>query len=270
LSPEPGAIAELHFGHSPLIISLPHVGTALPPDIAAQMTAVAATVIDTDWHVHRLYEFARQSGASWLQARISRYAIDLNRPTDDHSLYPGQTTSALCPTATFAGEPLYHGAAPSAEEIGRRRDRYWLPYHTMLRELIAATRTRFGYALLLDAHSIRSELPRLFDGHLPDINVGTNDGKSCNTDMSARLMGVLNRQTRFSYVLNGRFKGGHITRTYGDPTTSVHAVQIELAQSAYMDESTSDYDADRAQPLQRLLQQIVNVLREFVPAGIAS
>jgi N-formylglutamate deformylase len=263
LSPDSPAIAELLLGRVPLIISLPHVGTTLPQDIAEQMSPVATTLVDTDWHVEQLYDFARQAGASWLQARISRYAIDVNRPPDDHSLYPGQTSSSLCPISTFAGEPLYCGSTPAPQEIDRRRDRYWVPYHAMLRELIEVTRERFGYALLLDAHSIRSELPRLFAGHLPDINVGTNDGRSCASALSSRLTAMLNEQDRFSHVLNGRFKGGYITRTYGSPAGHVHAVQIELAQCAYMNESGTEYDPQIAQPLKSLLRLLVSELLKF-------
>jgi N-formylglutamate deformylase len=267
LSPESAAIAELNLGRVPLIVSLPHVGTVLPPDVVGQMTPLAGTLVDTDWHVDQLYDFAKQSGTSWLQARISRYAIDVNRPPDDRSLYPGQTSSNLCPTSTFAGEPLYSGVELTEAEIERRRARYWVPYHAMLRELIEATRARFGYALLLDAHSIRSELPRLFTGRLPDINVGTNDGKSCAPALSERLMNVLRGQDQFTHVLNGRFKGGYITRTYGIPGGNVHAIQIELAQRAYMNESGSDYDPWTAQPLKSLLRQLVAELLRFDPAN---
>ena len=262
---ESTAIAQLHLGNHPLIVSLPHVGTMLPQDIASQMTPAAAKLVDTDWHVERLYEFARAAGASWLQARISRYAIDVNRPPDDRSLYPGQTTSALCPTLSFAGEPLYAQAGPSVEEIANRRERYWIPYHAMLRELIESTRARHGYALLLDAHSIRSELPRFFDGRLPDVNVGTHDGRSCEPALSDRLMSVLGEQDRFSHVLNGRFKGGYITRTYGNPRAHVHAVQLELAQAAYMNESGVEYDPWLAQPLQALLRLLVTEMQRFKP-----
>jgi N-formylglutamate deformylase len=263
LSPE--TVAELYLGRVPLILSFPHVGTILPNDIARQMTALAAKIPDTDWHVHHLYDFARHAGVSWLQARISRYAIDVNRPPDDHSLYPGQTTSELCPTLSFAGAALYNGSPPSAEDIAKRRERYWVPYHAMLRELIEATRAKFGFAVLLDAHSIRSELPRLFSGRLPDINIGTNDGKSCAVDLSSRLQAAISRQTKFSQVLNGRFKGGYITRTYGNPSANVHALQIELAQAAYMKESKTDYFPALALPLQLVLQTIVTELLAYDP-----
>jgi N-formylglutamate deformylase len=270
LSPDAPTIADLSLGRIPLIVSLPHVGTQLPADIAGTMTAIAAELVDTDWHVDQLYDFAKQSGASWLQARISRYAIDVNRPPDNQSLYPGQTTSELCPTATFAGQALYAGSSPTEDEIGRRRERYWKPYHAMLRELIDVTRARFGYAVLLDAHSIRSELPRLFAGRLPDINVGTHDGKSCAAALSEQVMTDLRAQNRFTHVLNGRFKGGYITRMYGNPAEHVHAMQIELAQCAYMQESGSDYDPSMARPLKSLLQVVVAGLIQFNPAKESS
>ncbi len=256
---------ELQRGELPLIVSLPHVGTQLPADIAAQLNAAGRRLIDTDWHVDRLYAFAREAGASWVQARYSRYVIDLNRAPDDQSLYPGQATTPLCPSTSFAGEPLYSGAGPSAQEIRRRRQRYWLPYHAALKDLIADARVRFGYALLLDAHSIRSEIPRLFAGRLPDVNVGTHGGRSCAPVLAARVLGVLERQSRFSHVLNGRFQGGYITRASGDPAANVHAIQIELAQAAYMDEDGAGYDPQRALPLQSLVRQLVAAIRGVEP-----
>lgn len=259
-------VAERHDGSSPLIISLPHVGLALPSDIATELTPLARQLLDTDWHVERLYEFARAAGASWLQARFSRYVIDLNRPPDNQSLYPGQVTSQLCPTQSFSGENLYLVAEPTATEIERRRQHYWQPYHTALGELIDATRAKFGYAVLLDAHSIHSVVPRLFDGRLPDINIGTHDARACAPALVAGVTSVLERQRRFTHVLNGRFKGGYITRHYGTPTSGVHAIQIELAQAAYMDESRDNYDAQRAEPLQSLLREVVGALLSFNPS----
>jgi N-formylglutamate deformylase len=266
LGPEaasPGFVRQV--GTTALIVSMPHVGTDLPQDIASQLTPAGLAVPDTDWHVERLFAFARAVGASWLQARYSRYVIDLNRPPDDQSLYPGQTTTPLCPAESFAGERLYHGATPSAGEIARRRSLYWLPYHAALRELIDTTHDRFGHAVLLEGHSIRSELPRLFSGRLPDVNVGTNDGRSCAVSLSARVVAVLAQQRRFLHVVNGRFKGGYITRAYGDPHAGTHALQLEIAQSAYMDETGSSYDADRARPLESVLRQIVSAMLEFDP-----
>ena len=261
-------VGERYLGASPLIISLPHVGTELPADIERQLTPLALKLVDTDWYVDQLYGFARAAGVSWLRARYSRYLIDLNRPPDDHALYPGQRTSKLCPTLTFSGEALYRGPEPSADEIERRRKHYWEPYHAALRELIETTRARFGFAVLLDAHSIRGELPLLFPGRLPDVNVGTNDGRSCAPALTAAVLAVLEQQRRFTHVLNGRFKGGHITRGFGDPAAGVHAMQLELAQSAYMDEVTpGDFEQSRAGPLQSLLQPIVTAMSAFRPTA---
>ncbi len=259
------ALFERVAGESALIISLPHVGTEFPPDVEARLTPRARGAEDTDWHVDLLYGFAQETGASWLRPRLSRYVVDLNRPPDDAALYPGQASTGLCPALAFDGTPLYTHAAPDAAETARRRDLYWAPYHAAIAELVAASRRKHGFAVLLDAHSIRSHVPRLFEGQLPDVNVGTNDGRSCAAELTAGVMAVLEAQSRFSHVLNGRFKGGHITRFYGQPAEGVHALQIELAQRAYMDESTHAFEARRAAPLQAVLAGIVRALREFRP-----
>ena len=253
-------------GDSPLVISLPHGGTQLPVDIARQMTPAALAVADTDWHVGPLYAFARPLGASWLEARLSRYVVDLNRPPDDGALYPGQVSTGLCPSHTFAGEPLYAGPVPEAAEIAARRERYWAPYHAALGELVAQAQARHGHAILFDAHSINSSVPRLFTGRLPDLNVGSYDGQSCDTSLATTVMQVLGAQQRFSQVLNGRFKGGYITRAYGQPQRGVHAIQLEIARSAYMDESGTDWDPARAAPLQSLLRALLDALLAWRPA----
>ena len=252
-------------GTTPLVISLPHVGTDLPPEVAAQMTPRGRQVGDTDWHVDRLYGFARAAGAAWLQPRLSRYAIDLNRPPGDEALYPGQASTGLCPALAFDGAPLYLAQPPDAAEIARRRERYWAPYHAALAGLLAESRARHGFAVLLDAHSIRSQVPRLFEGKLPDINLGTNDGRSCSPLLAKELVQCLSAQSRFSHVLNGRFKGGYITRCYGQPDHGVHALQIELAQLAYMDELGPLYEESRAAALIALLHEVVALLRDFKP-----
>jgi N-formylglutamate deformylase len=256
-----------HAGSAPLVISLPHSGTQLPDELRTRLTPAALRLEDTDWHVERLYDFAREAGAAWLEARNSRYLIDLNRPPDDTALYPGQLSTGLCPVASFAGEPLYADAPPNPAEVAARRERYWEPYHRALQELLDAARTRHGFAVLLDAHSIRSEVPRLFAGRLPDVNLGTADGRACDRRLSTALVARLGAQGTFSHVLDGRFKGGHITRAYGRPELGVHAVQIELAQAAYMDEQTMRYDGARAAPLGALLRSLVAELLAFRPAS---
>jgi N-formylglutamate deformylase len=249
-------------GTSPLVISVPHGGTALPPELAPQLTPLALGVPDTDWHVGKLYGFAPSLGAAMIVATQSRYLIDLNRPPDDAALYSAAPRTGLCPALSFAGEPLYLDNRPEvpAAEVALRRAQYWDPYHAELRALLDATRATHGYALLLDAHSIRSVVPRLFEGRLPDINVGTNDGRSCSPQLTEALRPRLETTQRWSHVFNGRFKGGHITRHYGQPAHGVHALQIELAQCSYMDEAGTTYDAARTAPLQELLQVLLETL----------
>lgn len=249
----------------PLVVSLPHVGTGLAPEVAEQLLPLAANVEDTDWHVERLYEFARIDGAGWVQACLSRYVIDLNRPPDDASLYPGQTTSALCPRETFAGTALYWGEGPDSAEVARRRARYWEPYHVELQRIIADARKRFGWVVLLDAHSIASEVPRLFDGLLPDINVGTYGGRSCARQLQEMLLSTLQQQNRFTHVTNGRFQGGYITRRYGAPDSGIHAVQLELGQRAYLGPTAAIWDPGRANDLIDLLRALVADMVAFRP-----
>ncbi|HEX2789017.1 MAG TPA: N-formylglutamate deformylase [Steroidobacteraceae bacterium] len=262
------ATFQLRPGRAPLIVSMPHVGTRVPEEIEHGFTPVARALADTDWYVDRLYDFVPELGASVIAARYSRYVIDLNRPPNDAALYPGMTSTGLCPTHSFAGEPLYGSGVDllPAGEIDFRRQRYWQPYHDALAGVIADTRRRLGFALLLDAHSIRSRVPRLYTGRLPDINIGTADGGSCHPDLMLPLLEILAAQSQFSYVVNGRFKGGHITRHYGSPADGVHALQIELAQVCYMDEDRVSYDEARAAPLRELLQRLLAALSQFAPA----
>jgi N-formylglutamate deformylase len=256
-------------GRTPLIVSMPHVGMRVPEQIEREFTPVARALTDTDWHVDRLYDFALELGASVIAARYSRYVIDLNRPSDDASLYPGQTQTGLCPTHSFGGEPLYGSGVDAlpGREIELRRQRYWQPYHQALTDMIADTRGRLGVAVLLDAHSIRSYVPRLFTGRLPDINIGTDNGRSCGPELIVPLLEILGAQSQFTYVVNGRFTGGHITRHYGSPAEGVHALQIELAQACYMDEDHAVYDERRAAPLRELLQRLVAAMLQFSPAA---
>lgn len=244
---------------------MPHVGTELPEALLPRLSDAGRAVVDTDWYVDRLWSFARERGAGWLRARYSRYVIDLNRPPDDHSLYPGQTTTPLCPSETFAGQPVYVEAGPDAAEVAQRRETYWQPYHSKLQSLIHQRIRQHGFAVLLDAHSILSHVPRLFPGQLPDINVGTYGGRSMNLLLQARVAELLDSQRRFTHVLNGRFQGGYITRAYGQPAQGVHAIQFEISQCAYMDEETGVCSADSMAPLQALLMQIPDILTSAAP-----
>lgn len=245
-------------GKLPLLISIPHLGTYIPPYLRPQMTEASSGMDDTDWHLDHLYDTVIAMGASVISANVSRYVIDLNRPPDGASLYPGQTTTGLCPLETFQGEALYRdGMQPDAAEIARRLDTYWQPYHAALRAEIDSLRRHHGYVLLWDAHSINGTLPRLFDGALPDLNFGTADGRSCSPAVT-EVLGGLAAMSPYSWVTNGRFKGGYITRHYGDPANHVHAVQLEMSQRVYMDERAPyGYRTDLAARVKPLLQALV-------------
>lgn len=248
---------EFQSGQLPLMISIPHAGTRLTPAVEKGLTDEARPLQDTDWHIPRLYDFARAMGASILVGNYSRLVIDLNRPADDKPLYTTATTG-LFPDVLFDGRPSFlPDAAPSDEERAGYLQNIWQPYHQQLQNELARLKAQHGYALLFDAHSIASVIPRLFDGKLPDLNLGTNGGESCPASLSDRLVTCCQQQQQFSHVLNGRFKGGYITRAYGQPQENQHAVQLELAQVNYMSEQTFEFDAARAAPLQRLLQQMI-------------
>lgn len=253
-------IFSLHRGTAPLLVSLPHDGSMIPPELAARMREDARRAPDTDWHVARLYGFARELGASVLVPRHSRYVVDLNRPPDDTSLYPGQNTTGLCPAVQFSGDPVYCGnEAPGTAEIAERVERYWRPYHQALAAELARIRAEHGRAVLWEAHSIRGELPFLFEGRLPDLNLGTAAGASCSPALQARLEAVLGSQDDYGWVANGRFKGGYITRHYGAPALGIDAVQLEISQRNYMDEASFEYDDAKAIRLQGLLTQLLQV-----------
>ena len=250
----------LHRGTTPLFISLPHDGTALPDDIAARMTPAARRVPDTDWHVSRLYAFARELGASVIVPTYSRYVVDLNRPPDDASLYPGQNTTGLCPLVQFSQEPVYvEGQEPSREEIAQRVERYWRPYHEALAAEIARIKAAHGRVVLWEGHSIRSVVLFLFDGRLPDFNLGTADGASCTAGLQRKLVIELESQRKYSSVVNGRFKGGYITRKYGDPINGVDAIQLELAQCNYMDEDSFEYSETKARKIQKPIRTMLEI-----------
>jgi N-formylglutamate deformylase len=251
-------IATLHRGTRPLLVSLPHDGSYIPPDLAARMAPESRRAPDTDWHVSRLYAFAKLMGASVLVPSHSRYVVDLNRPPDDVSLYPGQNTTGLCPAVRFSGEPVYlEGQSPSPDEIAARVERYWRPYHALLAEELARLRAAHGRVLLWEGHSIRAVCPFLFEGVLPDLNLGTSGGASCAPALQSRLEAVMAAQRDYGWIANGRFKGGYITRHYGRPAQGVDAVQLELAQSNYMDEDSFEWDQARAARLQPLLRSLL-------------
>lgn len=254
-----------HAGTRPLLVSIPHMGTHIPPDLASRMTPLALQTHDTDWHLERLYGFARDLGASILMATHSRYVIDLNRPPDGTSLYPGQSVTGLCPVDAFDLAPIYlPGQEPDEAEVQRRVQAYWRPYHDQLAAELARLKSEHGCATLWDAHSIRSVVPRFFEGRLPDLNLGTANGASCAPGLADELLSLAQAAPGCSAVLNGRFKGGHITRVYGNPAEDVHAVQLEMTQCVYMDESWPfAYRPERAALVQPTLQRMLEAVLAF-------
>lgn len=254
---------ELHRGDAPLLVSLPHDGSMIPGDIAAGMTAAACRSPDSDWHVGRFYAFARELGASVLRPFASRYVVDLNRPSDGHALYPGQNETGLVPTVMFDGQPIYRpGQAPDADAIAARVATWWRPYHQALAGELERLRQMHGRVYLWEGHSIRHAVPMLFSGDLSDLNLGTAGGASCSPALREALAGVLQGQSRYTHVVDGRFRGGHITRHYGRPDSGVEAVQLEMAQRNYMDEDSFAYAADRAPGLQAVVRRLLETVLE--------
>ena len=255
-------------GTQPLLISMPHIGTHVPPALAARFTLDAQQVHDTDWHLERLYDFADELGASVLVATHSRYVVDLNRPPDGASLYPGQSVTGLCPVDTFADTPIYaNGTGPDGAEIAARREAVWAPYHQQLRAELDRIKAQHGVAVLWDAHSIRSVVPRFFEGKLPDLNLGTANGASCDPALAQSLLDIGKAASGYSAVLNGRFQGGHITRHYGQPQDNIHAVQLEMTQCSYMQETMPfDYLPAVAAGIQPTLERMLEATLAFARA----
>ena len=255
----------LRRGSVPLLVSIPHMGTEIPGDLRSDFVERALAVEDTDWHLDRLYEFAHTLGGSVLQATVSRYVVDLNRPPDDTPMYPGASNTELCPSRFFTGDALYReGFTLSPEQKAQRRATWWAPYHQALQEEIARLKAAHGFVLLWDAHSIRAEIPWLFEGRLPDLNIGTADGRSADPSITQAVAAAAARHPQFTHVVNGRFKGGYITRQYGRPAGHVHAVQLEMCQSLYMREAPPwNYEEAQAAKVQP-------VVRDMVEAALAA
>lgn len=252
-------------GSSPVILGQPHGGTHLPPELAERLNERGRDLADTDWHIHQLYDGLLPE-ATVVQATFSRYVIDANRDPSGVSLYPGQNTTGLCSTVDFEGEPIYRdGTEPDEAEIEQRRQTYHAAYDAALAEQIERVRKQHGIVLLFDCHSIRSRLPFLFEGQLPDFNLGTNNGTTCALEIEQAALAVCSAAEGFTSVLNGRFKGGWSTRHYGNPVNGVHAIQLELSQITYMEEVTPwSYRRDRAGSLRPHLKSLLTRLEDVV------
>ncbi|MDX2144615.1 MAG: N-formylglutamate deformylase [Rhodospirillaceae bacterium] len=262
---------EIHRGDAPLFVSFPHAGTDIPAGLEARFVSPWLARKDTDWWIAQLYDFVHDLGATTIRTRISRSVIDVNRDPTGASLYPGQATTELCPTTTFDGEPLYGNAGPDRAEIAARRAAYFDPYHDALVGELSRLRAIHGKVVLYEAHSIRSVIPRLFEGQLPSFNIGTHNGASCDLGLAAAVETVC-AASGLSCVFNGRFKGGWTTRHYGQPKAGIHAIQMELACRGYMDEPPAPlssetwptpYRRDQAAPMRRVLTDVLNTCLSF-------
>lgn len=253
---------EVTQGSSAVILAMPHSGTSVPPEIEAKLNDRGRALADTDWHIPQLYEGLLPE-AGIVRANFHRYVTDANRDPSGASLYPGQNTTGLVPLTDFAGEPIWR-EEPDEAEIQRRKIAFHALYHHMLRDVIETTKAQHGYAILYDCHSIRSQLPYLFEGTLPTLNVGTNSGASCGKAIEEAVYSSC-RKSSYSHVLNGRFRGGWTTRHYGRPERNVHAIQMEIAQSSYMEEATPwRYDEDKAERLRAVLREVLSALHHLV------
>lgn len=256
-------------GESPLILAFPHSGTEMPPEIFARLNDTGKRLADTDWYVDRLYR-GLVDDVTIVHTDIHRYVVDVNRPPDGKSLYPGQNTTDLCPMTDFDGNPIYRdGRAPDADEIAARTARFHTPYHAALSTEIARVKAIHGFAILYDCHSIRSRIPYLFDKILPDFNIGTNLSTSCHQSVEKCVEEICRSADGFTCVLNGRFRGGWTTRHHGCPDAGIHAIQMELAQSAYMNEAEDrQWNARRAERLRGHLSIILNALLSIAETGV--
>ena len=255
-------------GSLPLLISIPHNGSQIPDGIAESMTADGKSSRDTDWFLDQLYDLPELADASRIVAEYSRYVIDLNRPRDNQSLYPGQTTTGLIPETCFDGSVVYKaGSQPNAAEVERRIETIWQPYHDQIDTELQRMRNENGIAVLIEAHSIASEVPRLFEGVLPDFNIGTNQGQSCCNSMTEAVMSVLKGQSNYSHVLNGRFVGGYITRYFGRPDEQIHAIQIELSQKTYLNESDLSWNDESAVRVQKVFGDVMAAITNWIKSS---
>jgi formiminoglutamase len=255
---------------------MPHTGIEIPPELTPLLVSGWLARKDTDWWVDRLYGFAADLGATIVRTGISRSVVDANRDPSGASLYPGQATTELCPTTSFDGEPLYQsGQVPDAAEIDRRRKTYFEPYHAAIGEELERLRRAHSTVVLYDCHSIRSVIPRLFSGELPNFNIGTHDGRTCSSVLTAEIESVCDL-TPWSRVTNGRFKGGYTARHYGIPQQGMHAVQMELACRSYLNEPQheptpqswpADFDEAKAAPLRATLEKILRACITFASAA---
>ena len=256
---------EVTRGDGPIVLGLPHTGTFVPQDIFERLTPRGKTLSDTDWHIHQLYD-GLMPNVTMVRATFHRYVVDANRDPSGQSLYPGQNTTTLVPMTDFDGAPIW-ADVPSEDEVKTRTETYHAAYHAALQAEIERARARHGVAILYDCHSIRSQIPYLFEGTLPDFNIGTNMGTTCAPEIETATARICDAAPGFTSVVNGRFKGGWTTRHYGRPEEDVHAIQMELAQSTHLENENAGwaYAPEKAARLRPHLKSILSALADLAP-----
>ncbi|SHF66479.1 formiminoglutamase [Kaistia soli DSM 19436] len=263
------SVVDIARGTSPVILGLPHTGTDVPREIWSRLNDNGRCLADTDWHIERLYD-GLLDGATMVRATFHRYVIDANRDPAGGSLYPGQNTTGLVPITDFDGQPIWNdGEAPGADAIAARTALFHIPYHAALAAEIARVKALHGVAVLYDCHSIRSVIPFLFEGTLPDFNIGTNAGTSCTPAIEAAAASVVASAAGYTHVVNGRFKGGWTTRHYGRPLEGVHAIQMELAQSTHLASEATPFGYDTAKAA-RLRPHLRDILQRIEAIALAA
>jgi N-formylglutamate deformylase len=246
----------------PIVISVPHAGTAFPDDIQSELKTSLLPPDDTDWFVHQLYDFAAELGIPVLKANYSRWVVDLNRNPDSSPLYhDGRVLTGLCTTTTFLGESIYidERTEINPAEVARRKTRYFEPYHEALQQLLDATKARFGRVLLWDCHSIRRVVSAIHDGPFPDLILGSADQTSASAVLIEQALHELGGGPH-SLKHNTPFKGGYITRHFGRPAEQQHALQLEMSKDVYMDDAEQQYDQPRATQIRAILRQTLLML----------
>ncbi|GAA4113631.1 N-formylglutamate deformylase [Aquimarina addita] len=247
----------------PILISIPHAGTQFPVEIKHYYKKKMRNHLDdTDWYVHKLYEFAPSLGITIIKANLSRWVIDLNRDPKSIPLYTdNRLITAITPITDFYGNNIYTSSSsePDPIEIQRRLDLYYWPYYRQIETLIADLKKKFGKVLLWDAHSIRHLVSTIQKKPFPDMILGNNDQKTAHPQLILTALEKL-RSKKFEVAHNTPFKGGHITRYFGKPAQNVHALQLEMNKILYMDDNEITYNTKRASEVQEVLQDTLQHL----------
>lgn len=243
----------------PILLSVPHCGTEFPTELTDQFKPdLRSAPDDTDWFVHQLYDFAPQMGITLIHATYSRWVIDLNRDPESKPLYAdGRIITAICPATNFFGEKLYKDERTevAGNEVARRLQAYYWPYHQQVQVLLDGLKQKHGRVLLWDCHSIRQHVPTIHREKFPDLILGDVDGTSASPGLIEETLSILDH-SGYCVSHNHPFKGGYITRHFGQPSVEQHALQLEMTKVNYMDDQEQSYNRARAERMRSLLKKV--------------